>query len=96
MNTKYTRNKNTSPNQNGRTVLPCDINRSPSVVQRFGQSYKSSASRQQMPYPDFSIVISSCQQGAVHREDRAAHTAFVALQFMKRGREFKTPNLEDN
>lgn len=46
------------------------------------------------PYPDFSIVVSSRQQGAVHGEDRAAHTAFVAFQFMKRGKEFKAPNLE--
>ena len=57
---------------------------------------KTVLSCQQTPYPDFSIVVSSRQQAIVHREGRAAHTAFVASQFMKRRKEFKTPNLEGN
>jgi hypothetical protein len=51
---------------------------------------------QHMPYPDFSIVISSCQQDAIQREGRAADTAIMALQLMKRGKEVKTPDLEGN
>lgn len=47
-------------------------------------------------YPDFSIVVSGCQQDAIQREGRAADTASMTLQLMKRGEQFKTPDLEGN
>lgn len=47
-------------------------------------------------YPDFSVVVSSCQQDAIQREGRAADTASMTLQLMKRGEKFKTPDLEGN